>query len=91
MRAMILAAGRGERLRPFTDTTPKPLLQVNGRCLIEYHLVSLVAGGIVDIVINHAHLGEQIVHRLGDGRRYGARIRYSPEGAGRSVLPDGHD
>lgn len=82
MRAMILAAGRGERLRPFTDTTPKPLLQVNGRCLIEYHLVSLVAGGIVDIVINHAHLGEQIVHRLGDGSRYGARIRYSPEDAG---------
>lgn len=82
MRAMILAAGRGERLRPYTDSTPKPLLQVNGRCLIEYHLASLVAAGISEIVVNHAHLGEQIVHRLGDGHQYGARIRYSPEGAG---------
>jgi MurNAc alpha-1-phosphate uridylyltransferase len=78
---MILAAGRGERLRPYTDTTPKPLLRVNGRCLIEYHVSALVTAGVTDIVINHAHLGEQITAFLGDGHRYGARIRYSPEGA----------
>jgi N-acetyl-alpha-D-muramate 1-phosphate uridylyltransferase len=79
MKAMILAAGRGNRMRPLTDRTPKPLLEVGGRPLIQYHLEHLAAAGIHDIVINHAHLGEQIEHRLGDGRRYGVRIRYSVE------------
>ncbi len=83
MKAMILAAGRGERMRPLTDHTPKPLLRAGGKMLIEYHLEALVRAGIDDIVINHAHLGDQIESALGDGRRYGARIRYSvePEGA----------
>lgn len=83
MRAMILAAGRGERMRPLTDATPKPLLCAAGRSLIEYHLDALVRAGITDIVINHAHLGAQIEAALGDGARYGARISYSaePEGA----------
>lgn len=81
MRAMILAAGRGERMRPLTDTTPKPLLRVGGQCLIEYHIKNLVAAGITDLVINHAHLGLQIEQTLGTGERYGAHIRYSPEGA----------
>jgi MurNAc alpha-1-phosphate uridylyltransferase len=79
MRAMILAAGRGERMRPLTDTTPKPLLKVGGKCLIEYHIRHLVAAGLTDIVINHAHLGEQIEQTLGNGQRYGAQLRYSPE------------
>lgn len=76
---MILAAGRGERMRPLTDHTPKPLLVVGGRPLIEYHIVALVRAGITELVINHAHLGELIEDRLGDGARYGARISYSPE------------
>ncbi|HID98870.1 MAG TPA: nucleotidyltransferase family protein [Thiotrichaceae bacterium] len=80
MRAMILAAGRGERMRPLTDTIPKPLLKVAGQCLIEYHIQHLVAAGFTDIVINHAHLGEQIERTLGNGQRYGAQIQYSPEG-----------
>jgi MurNAc alpha-1-phosphate uridylyltransferase len=80
MKAMILAAGRGERMRPLTDHTPKPLLQVNGLCLIEYHIEALVKAGFTEIVINHAHLGQQIETRLGDGHRYGADISYSPEG-----------
>lgn len=80
MRAMILAAGRGERMRPLTDTTPKPLLKINGRCLIEYHIDHLAIAGFTDIVINHAHLGEQIEQRLGNGHRYGVRLHYSPEG-----------
>ena len=79
MRAMILAAGRGERMRPLTDTTPKPLLKVGGKCLIEYHIRHLVAAGLTDIVINHAHLGEQIERALGNGQRYGVQLRYSPE------------
>ena len=77
---MILAAGRGERMRPLTDSIPKALLNVNGQSLIEYHLIALVKGGITDIVINHAHLGSQIEAALGDGSRYGAQITYSPEG-----------
>lgn len=77
--AMILAAGRGERLRPLTDHTPKPLLQAGGKRLIEYHLEGLVAAGITEIVVNHAHLGAQIEAALGDGTRYGARIHYSRE------------
>lgn len=80
MKAMILAAGRGERMRPLTDHTPKPLLQVAGRALIEYHIDALVRAGFTELVINHAHLGARIEEALGDGRRYGARIRYSAEG-----------
>lgn len=80
MRAMILAAGRGERMRPLTDATPKPLLRAGGHALIEYHIAALVAAGLRDIVINHAHLGAQIEAALGDGARYGAHLSYSPEG-----------
>lgn len=80
MKAMILAAGRGERMRPLTDHTPKPLLRVAGRALIEYHIDALVRAGYRELVVNHAHLGARIEEALGDGRRYGARIRYSAEG-----------
>lgn len=76
---MILAAGRGERMRPLTDAIPKPLLPAGGRCLIEHHLEALAAAGIRDVVVNHAHLGAQIEAALGDGTAYGLRIRYSPE------------
>lgn len=82
MRAMILAAGRGERMRPLTDHTPKPLLEVGGKTLIEHHISCLRAAGITRLVINHAHLGDQIVARLGDGSGLGVDIRYSPEPAG---------
>jgi len=77
---MLLAAGRGERMRPLTDSLPKPLLEVGGRALIEWHLARLAAAGYRDIVINHAHLGSMIEGRLGDGARHGVRIRYSAEG-----------
>jgi len=80
MKAMILAAGRGERMRPLTDFTPKALLKAGRHSLIEYHINALVRAGITDIVINHAHLGEQIEAALGDGEKYKARISYSPEG-----------
>ncbi len=80
MRAMILAAGLGTRMRPLTLTTPKPLLRVGGKALIEYHIERLVAAGFDDILINHAWLGTQIEAYLGDGHRYGARICYSAEG-----------
>ena len=80
MKAMILAAGRGERMRPLTDTIPKSLLKVNNQSLIVYHVKALVKSGIKDIVINHAHLGKQIEEALGDGSKYGAQITYSPEG-----------
>lgn len=80
MKAMILAAGRGERMRPLTDHTPKPLLQA-GKCrLVEYHLYNLARGGFRDIVINVAWLGQQIIDTLGDGSRYGVHIEYSNEG-----------
>ncbi len=79
MRAMILAAGRGERMRPLTDHTPKPLLEAGGKPLIVWHIERLVHAGITDLVINHAHLGQQIEDRLGDGNQFGASIRYSPE------------
>jgi len=77
--AMILAAGRGERLRPMTDITPKPLLRVRGQPLIERHVMGLVRAGVERIVINLAWLGAQISEYLGDGARYGAAIAYSDE------------
>lgn len=80
MKAMILAAGRGERMRPLTDHTPKPLLKVADKALIEYHIEGLVRAGFADIIINHAWLGEQFEQVLGNGERYGARLAYSPEG-----------
>jgi len=80
MKAMILAAGRGERLRPITDNIPKPLVKVRGKALIQYHVEALVAAGFTDLVINHAWHGEQIEQALGDGSRFGAAIQYSPEG-----------
>ncbi len=76
---MILAAGRGERMRPLTDRIPKPLLMAGGKPLIVWHIENLVLAGIREIVINHAHLGGQIEEALGDGRRFGAEIRYSAE------------
>lgn len=79
MKAMIFAAGRGERMRPLTDTIPKPLLKVRGRPLIAWHILNLVRAGITDIVINHAHLGHMIEEALGDGSQFGARIQYSKE------------
>lgn len=79
MLAMILAAGRGERMRPLTDHTPKPLLPAGGKPLIVWHIERLVRAGITDLVINHAHLGQQIEDALGDGSQFGAAIRYSPE------------
>ncbi|MFZ6648639.1 N-acetylmuramate alpha-1-phosphate uridylyltransferase MurU [Undibacterium sp. TJN25] len=79
MKAMLLAAGRGERMRPLTDTCPKPLLKVRGRPLIVWHILNLVKAGITDIVINHAHLGHMIEEALGDGAQFGARLQYSPE------------
>jgi N-acetyl-alpha-D-muramate 1-phosphate uridylyltransferase len=80
MKAMILAAGRGERMRPLTDHTPKPLLPVAGKPLIVHTINQLVAAGFTDIVINHAHLGQQIEDTLGNGKHLGANIVYSPEG-----------
>jgi MurNAc alpha-1-phosphate uridylyltransferase len=79
---MLLAAGRGERLRPLTDRTPKPLLQVRGRALIEWHLEALARAGIDAVVINLSWLGEQIRARVGGGERYGLQVRYSEEPAG---------
>jgi MurNAc alpha-1-phosphate uridylyltransferase len=80
MKAMILAAGRGERMRPLTDYIPKPLLLAAGKPLIGYTIEQLVAAGFNDIVINHAYLGLQLEHRLGNGHQFGANISYSPEG-----------
>lgn len=80
MRVMILAAGRGERMRPLTDHTPKPLLMVGGKPLIVWHLERLAAAGFHEIVINHAHLGGQIEAALGNGHRFGVSIHYSAEG-----------
>lgn len=80
MRAMILAAGRGERMRPLTDRLPKPLLPVAGKPLIVHHLETLAAAGVVEVVINHAWLGHLIEQQLGDGRQFGVRIQYSAEG-----------
>jgi len=80
VKAMILAAGRGERMRPLTDAQPKPLLKVRGKALIEYHLEMLSAAGIKDVAINTAWLGEQIPAHIGDGTRWGLNIEYSHEG-----------
>ncbi|MCI9876264.1 N-acetylmuramate alpha-1-phosphate uridylyltransferase MurU [Pseudomonas atacamensis] len=80
MKAMILAAGKGERMRPLTLTTPKPLVRAAGVPLIEYHLRALAAAGFNEVVINHAWLGQQIEDHLGDGSRFGLSIQYSPEG-----------
>lgn len=77
--AVILAAGRGERMRPLTDAMPKPLLLAGGKSLIEWQIERLAAGGFRDIVVNHSHLGSMIEDALGDGSRYGVRIAYSHE------------
>ena len=82
MKAMLLAAGRGERMRPLTDRLPKALLSVGGKPLIVHLIESLVAQGFRELVINHAWHGEQIEQRLGDGHDFGARIAYSPEREG---------
>ena len=80
MKAMILAAGKGERMRPLTLHTPKPLVKVAGVALIEYHIRALAKAGFEDLVINHAWLGAQIEEALGDGGRWGVSIQYSSEG-----------
>lgn len=77
---MILAAGRGERMRPLTDHTPKPLLMAGGKPLIQWHIERLARAGVSELVINHAWLGAQIEEALGDGSRFGVSIAYSPEG-----------
>jgi MurNAc alpha-1-phosphate uridylyltransferase len=82
MKAMILAAGRGERLRPITDRIPKPLIEVDGKPLIEWHIERLRARGVTELVVNVAWLGEQIVDFLGDGSRWGVSITISPEPPG---------
>jgi len=86
---MILAAGRGERMRPLTDEIPKPLLPVGGRPLIVWQIERLARAGIRDLVINHAHLGQMIERALGDGAAWGVRIRYSAEGEGRALETGG--
>ncbi|MEO8153350.1 MAG: N-acetylmuramate alpha-1-phosphate uridylyltransferase MurU [Rhizobacter sp.] len=80
MKALILAAGRGERMRPLTDHTPKPLLVVRGKPLIMWHIEALARGGVREIVINTAWLEDRIVEALGDGARYGVALHYSLEG-----------
>jgi N-acetyl-alpha-D-muramate 1-phosphate uridylyltransferase len=79
MKAMVFAAGRGERLRPLTDSLPKPLLEVYGKPLIDWHLEKLSAAGIVDVVVNVSHLAEKIITHVGDGARFGLSVRYSHE------------
>ena len=82
MKAFILAAGRGERMRPLTDHTPKPLLLAGGKPLIVWHMERLAAARFREIVINHAHLGTLIEQTLGDGSQWGLHIQYSPEPPG---------
>lgn len=82
IKAMILAAGRGNRLRPLTDTIPKPLIEICGKPLIEYHIEKLASAGVTDIIINHAWLGDQLETVLGNGDRWGVTIHYSPEPEG---------
>lgn len=81
MKALIFAAGRGERMRPLTDTTPKPLLKLNGKALIEYALENLATAGFSEVVINVAYLGQQIIEFCADGSRWGVAIEYSDEGS----------
>src|ERR1700728_250611 len=81
MKAMLLAAGRGEHIRPLTDHAPKPLLRVGGKPLISWHLQALARAGILDVVVNLSWLGEQLRAALGDGRDFGLNIRYSEEGS----------
>lgn len=78
--ALLLCAGRGERLRPLTDTLPKPLVEVGGETLVGRHLRSLAAAGVTRVVINLGWLGDRIVEHVGDGARFGLRVIYSPEG-----------
>src|SRR5690606_20252873 len=78
--AMVLAAGLGTRMRPLTDKVPKPLLEVGGKPLLVWHLEALARAGVRDVVINHSRNGQRIEDALGDGTRFGVRIRYSPEG-----------
>jgi N-acetyl-alpha-D-muramate 1-phosphate uridylyltransferase len=80
MKAMILAAGRGERMRPLTDSMPKPLLPVGGKPLIQYHIEALAACGVLDIVVNLAWQGSMLRKTLGDGSQFGVRLQYSDEG-----------
>ncbi len=80
MKCMLLAAGRGERLRPITDNIPKPLVKVAGKPLIEYHLQNLKDAGFNEVVINLSYLGKKIENYLGDGEKYGLNIQYSNEG-----------
>ena len=80
IRALLLAAGRGERMRPLTDRLPKPLLVAGGKSLIVWQIERLAAAGIRELVVNHAHLGERLEAALGDGSRFGVRIAYSREG-----------
>ena len=82
MKAMLLAAGRGERMRPLTDVTPKPLLRIGGESMIERHILALARAGITELVINHAHLGEQLVAALGNGHACGVSIAWSAEACG---------
>jgi MurNAc alpha-1-phosphate uridylyltransferase len=79
MKAMVLAAGRGERLRPLTERLPKPLVEAGGRALIDWHLSRLAAAGCRDVVVNVSHLAEQVVQHVGDGTRYGLRVAWSRE------------
>jgi MurNAc alpha-1-phosphate uridylyltransferase len=79
VKAMILAAGKGERMRPLTEHTPKPLLKISGKALIDYHLERLAPAGFTDVVINCAWLGEQIIQHVGDGSRFGLNVFFSPE------------
>ena len=80
MRALIFAAGRGERMRPLSDTTAKPLLPAGGRRLIEWQIAALARAGVREIVVNTAHLAQQVEDTLGDGARYGVHLAYSREG-----------
>jgi N-acetyl-alpha-D-muramate 1-phosphate uridylyltransferase len=79
MKAMVFAAGRGERLRPLTDHTPKPLLPVYGKPLLDWHLEKLAAAGMTDVVINVSHLADKIIEHVGNGKRFGLNVQYSIE------------
>lgn len=89
MKVMLLAAGKGERMRPLTDTTPKPLLEAGGRSLIVHHILALKTAGFDDLVINLGHLGEQVRVALGDGDPFGVHIRYSVEPAAQPLETGG--